>query len=134
MAEMLVTFAAAMLFFAGSLGFLSQKQRRLSRRRPNLEAEPFVRSLGSGCDPLIGGWVYRQLDVHLPDYLKPHPTDRIFADLAIDPDDYCAIGREHFDRWSLPQPTTDDPEVLPEDPTVAQFVRYLTVKTPRRAA
>ncbi len=129
---MLVTFAAAMLFFAGSLAFLGQRQRRLSRRRPNLDAEAFVRSLGGGCDPLIGGWVYRQLDVHLPDYLKPHPSDRIMADLAIDPDDYCAIGREHFTRWALPQPWMDDPEVLPDDPTVAEFVRYLTLKMPEK--
>ena len=131
MAAMLGTFAALLLLFGGGLTYLRGKHRRLSRRRPNLDAPEFVRALPPGCDPIIGTWVYRQLDVYLPDYLKPHPTDRLFTDLAVDPDDYSDMGREHFARWSLPMPSRRDPEVLPDDPTVAAFIRYLTRRTQR---
>ena len=131
MAEMLVIFAAVMLFFASGLGFLWRRERRLARSRPNLEAEDFVRALPPSCDRMIGGWVYRQLDFHLPEYLKPHPSDHILSDLSIDPDDYSDMGRDHFERWSLPTPSPLDPEVLPEDPTVEAFVRYLTQRTKR---
>ncbi len=97
----------------------------------HLEAEDFVRALPPSCDRMIGGWVYRQLDFHLPEYLKPHPSDHILSDLSIDPDDYSDMGRDHFERWSLPTPSPLDPEVLPEDPTVEAFVRYLTQRTKR---
>lgn len=60
--------------------------------------------------------------------VPPHPDDDLSEDAGIDPEDIEDFVAAFFDDFSLPQPSKNDPEIIPKPLTLAGFAQYLQSK------
>lgn len=57
--------------------------------------------------------------------ILPHPDDDLTDDANIDPEDVEDIVADFFRRFSLPEPTKQQPEVIPASMSLLNFAHYL---------
>jgi hypothetical protein len=100
-------------------------KKRASERMP-MSKEDFVAELeGLGVSSAAATEVWDFAAFYYPSALTPYPHDRATSDLRIDPEDLEDAAAEWWTKKGWKQPTLDDPVVLPADPSLADFARWL---------
>ncbi len=104
-----------------------RRQRALAvTRLPLTEAEFSARLLGYGVATDLAAFIWEELQPYYFAPLTPHPSDRIYGDMKIDPDDISDIAvryEKRFGVW-LGEVTL----ACPADPTIGEFAAALARK------
>jgi hypothetical protein len=96
----------------------------LAGSRPTLDREEFVLEMGrSGVPADLAEFVWDQLLPYYTQSLGPHPSDRIGADLVIDPDDLTDIAIDYEKKFR--RRFFNNPIDCPADSSVCEFALSL---------
>jgi hypothetical protein len=96
------------------------RQRELARTRTPLtraESVDQMRALGLSSD--IAEFLWAELKLHYFEPLTPYPSDRIYGDLKIDPDDVSDTAVRYEKQFGVR--LTSNPLKCPADPTILEL-------------
>lgn len=116
----------------GTLAFLRQSQalrhaKRLATRRPGIAPATLIDHLiAAGVREPVMDFVWDRIAPYYADgAILPHPDDDLDKDARIDPDDVEDIVADFFQRFSLPEPTRQQSEMIPSPLSVHGLAAYL---------
>ncbi|MGN6271257.1 MAG: hypothetical protein ACTHM0_15340 [Sphingomonas sp.] len=98
-----------------------RRQIAIARTRPALDEGAFCsRMEDMGVSNALAQFVWREIQPYYFRPLTPWPSDRIYGDLRIDPDDISDITVRYEEEFSVQ--LMENPIDCPPDPTLAQWM------------
>jgi hypothetical protein len=120
---LLVIAAVAALMFLLTLREW-RRQITLARTRLPLDETAFCGQMGrDGVPNPLAHFIWREMQPYYFRPLTPSPSDRIYGDLRIDPDDISDITMRYEKEFSVK--LIANPIECPSDPTLAQWMLAL---------
>lgn len=104
----------------------SRRQSRLARSRPPIEPDEFIARLArGGVSEPTAAFVLESFAPYYQSRLTPEPDDHVTSTMRIDPEDMEDIAAAYWERFDIPPPSSADPVLLPDDPSLVAFGLWL---------
>jgi hypothetical protein len=117
------------IFVAWTISWYIRERRRhlaMASSRNAVTGDQFVAELRrAGIDEDIGRFIYAEMGSYYFEPLRPDPSDRWFGTLRIDAEDLEDLTAKFWKTQGWPPPPRKNPVVVPEDPTLLEYGRWL---------
>ncbi|MDT7535974.1 hypothetical protein OVY48_21485 [Sphingobium sp. SA2] len=124
--------ALALIIILGLLGVFGSVQarrrlRRLTTQRQGVHPSTLIDQLiQAGVRESVTEFIWDALSPYYGDGdILPHQDDDLIRDAGIDPEDIEDIVASFFHQNRLSEPTTDDPEHIPQNMSICALGHYL---------